>query len=666
MIWLASFPRSGNTFFRNVLYEVYGIESSTYHHEEGYFLDPEYAAFPVVKTHLLPHQLIPQDPSIPKVYIIRDGRDALVSLAHHRKDIVEPGTDFEVNLLEAILAADGSYFGGWSENVRQWTAVADVVIRYEDLIADPVRELEKLRTIMPLPAPDRSRIPTFESLKFGNPRYGSGAHLPKGNESPADLAKKNFRKGRKGSWQEEMPPHYLSLFYDLHGETLHAWGYEKDIPLRKRPAVRVLLEGAKAMDRQMDGVRRYTEELMAAMHHLAEWVPGRWSLDVLVGKDIVSLHHFMAGMAERHRTEGKSIQLGETGDMLQYENRLMRWKKTAKSHFPGWFYGTVREIYLVLPFRYVLRQYRSVKVYQTIRKHVGSVQEAYDLIHVPLPQNYRYVDRYKTRFVFTLHDMTHRTHPQFHVPSNVQLAEKGLAFMKKKRAGVIAVSEHTMNDWRATASDERGPARVVYEAANHHFFQKSADRDLVFEKYGLGDRPYFMCLFTLEPRKNITGTVQAFLQFCDRLPASDFQLIICGGKGWKDDFLESVRERHPDRVRFLGYVPDEDLPALLNGAHAFCYLPHYEGFGLPALEAIQYGTPVLYSNTSSLPEVCGDAGLPADPGSMDDMASKMLIMATDSNRYLQMKQATFMQSRKFSWVKAAFETLLFYEEMASS
>jgi glycosyltransferase involved in cell wall biosynthesis len=666
MIWLASFPRSGNTFFRNVLFEVYGIESSTYHQEDGYFLDPEYAAFPVVKTHLLPHQLVPPDPSIPKVYIIRDGRDALVSLAHHRKDIVEPGTDFEVNLLEAILASEGSYFGGWSENVRQWTAVADVVIRYEDLIEDPVRELEKLRAIMPLPEPDRSRVPTFESLKFGSPRYGSGAHLPKGNENPADLAKKNFRKGRKGSWREEMPPHYLSLFYDLHGETLQAWGYEQDIPLRNKPAVRVLLEGAKAMDRQMDGVRRYTEELMGAMSHLIKSVPGRWSIDVLTGRDIVSLNHFTAGIAERHRKESDTIQYSETGDMLQYENRLMHWKSTAKSILPSPLYDAIKGIYLALPFRYFLRQYRSVKVYQSIRKHVGSVREAYDLIHVPLPQNFRYVDKFDIRFVFTLHDLTHRTHPQFHIPANIQLAEKGIGFIKKKGASVISVSEQTLIDWRKYEPDAKTPARVIYEAANHLFFQKPIKRDAVFEKYGLGERPYFMCLFTLEPRKNIVGTVQAFLAFCERLPDTDFQLIICGGKGWKDDFLESVRDEHPDRVRFLGYVPDEDLPALLGGAHSFCYLPHYEGFGLPALEAIQYGTPVLYSNTSSLPEVCGDAGLPADPGSVDDMASKMLIMATDRERYHQMKIAAFAQSRKFSWVKSAFETLLFYEEMASS
>ncbi|HRW76650.1 MAG TPA: sulfotransferase domain-containing protein, partial [Saprospiraceae bacterium] len=99
MIWLASFPRSGNTFFRNVLYEVYGIESSTYHQEANYPLEADYDQFDVVKTHLLPSQLVPADPRIKKVYIVREGRDALVSIAHHRKDIVQPGTDYYLNLL---------------------------------------------------------------------------------------------------------------------------------------------------------------------------------------------------------------------------------------------------------------------------------------------------------------------------------------------------------------------------------------------------------------------------------------------------------------------------------------------------------------------------------------------------------------------------------------
>ena len=135
MIWLASYPRSGNTFLRIVLCEVYGIESSTYHLESAYPVDQDYSNYPIVKTHLLPDQLVPGDSSIPAVYLVRDGRDALVSMAHQRSEIVEPGSDYLDNLYESIRAADSSYFGGWSRHVRQWLKRAQLVLRFEDLIA---------------------------------------------------------------------------------------------------------------------------------------------------------------------------------------------------------------------------------------------------------------------------------------------------------------------------------------------------------------------------------------------------------------------------------------------------------------------------------------------------------------------------------------------------
>ncbi len=119
MIWLASYPRSGNTFFRIVLHEVYGIPSSTFHREDAYPVDDDYASYPVVKTHLLPHEIVPQNPDIPAVYLVRDGRDAVVSMAHHRTDLVAAGSDYAENLTATILAADGSHFGGWSEHARQ-------------------------------------------------------------------------------------------------------------------------------------------------------------------------------------------------------------------------------------------------------------------------------------------------------------------------------------------------------------------------------------------------------------------------------------------------------------------------------------------------------------------------------------------------------------------
>ncbi|RLD78804.1 MAG: hypothetical protein DRJ15_10795 [Bacteroidetes bacterium] len=110
MIWIASFPRSGNTFVRNILHEVYGLESSEYHREEDYHLDADYVSFPFVKTHLLPSQLDPSDPDIKAVYIVRDGRDTMVSIAHQRSDIVAPGTDYQENLKAAIFAEKDSFF----------------------------------------------------------------------------------------------------------------------------------------------------------------------------------------------------------------------------------------------------------------------------------------------------------------------------------------------------------------------------------------------------------------------------------------------------------------------------------------------------------------------------------------------------------------------------
>lgn len=119
MIWLASFPRSGNTFFRNILYEVYGIASSEFHKEANKKVKPDFATYPVVKTHLLPSQLPKKLQNARSVYLIRDGRDALVSIAHHRRDIVVPGSNYNQNLLAAIMAIRGSFFGGWSGNVKK-------------------------------------------------------------------------------------------------------------------------------------------------------------------------------------------------------------------------------------------------------------------------------------------------------------------------------------------------------------------------------------------------------------------------------------------------------------------------------------------------------------------------------------------------------------------
>ena len=189
MILIASFPRSGNTFLRNILYEVYGIESGTYD------LNPKdhdinYSDFPFVKTHLLPHELPTFAEKAHCIYLIRDGRDALCSIAHQKKDIIEPGTSFYQNLQEAIIAEKESFFGGWTHNVTKWIEKADLVLRYEDLIADPQKVFERINKIFPLPKANWDRLPSFEQMKNRINKYGSEVHLDISNDEKIKFSNK--------------------------------------------------------------------------------------------------------------------------------------------------------------------------------------------------------------------------------------------------------------------------------------------------------------------------------------------------------------------------------------------------------------------------------------------------------------------------------------------
>lgn len=234
LIWLASFPRSGNTFARNVLYQVYGLESTEVN-EESLKFTSTYEEYAVVKTHLRPGQIPLDQSNCPVICLVRDGRDSLVSIAHHRTNIVAPGSDFLQNLEEATHAEKGSYFGGWGVNVYEWIQKAQVVIRFEDLILDPVGQLERLRTFIDLPKPDRNNLPTFSSQKFGTPKYG-----PQKGEN--DLF---FRKGKSNGWKDEMPEHLEELFWKKNGHVMELLGYKRSGERMPLPDAGILLKNSK-------------------------------------------------------------------------------------------------------------------------------------------------------------------------------------------------------------------------------------------------------------------------------------------------------------------------------------------------------------------------------------------------------------------------------------
>jgi glycosyltransferase involved in cell wall biosynthesis len=182
-------------------------------------------------------------------------------------------------------------------------------------------------------------------------------------------------------------------------------------------------------------------------------------------------------------------------------------------------------------------------------------------------------------------------------------------------------------------------------------------------KYRLGAEPFFLGIGTLQPRKNYQRLIQAFSNIKNQI--SNTKLVIVGGKGWMyDDIFSQVKRLGlEDHVLFPGFVDDDDLPALYSAAEALAYPSIYEGFGLPLLEAMACGTPVVTSVTSSLPELAGDAALLVEPTDIDALATAMRRLLQDADLRRRLVAAGFEQIRKFTWEKAAAQLLAVYEAM---
>lgn len=205
---------------------------------------------------------------------------------------------------------------------------------------------------------------------------------------------------------------------------------------------------------------------------------------------------------------------------------------------------------------------------------------------------------------------------------------------------------------------------MVYEAADAQF-RPIEDTDTVatvVHRYGLMPNNYVLTVGTLEPRKNQIRLVEAFHLMRQRGAAPNLKLVLAGRKGWLyEDLFRRVEELGLTKdVIFTGIVPDKDLPALMNGALMFVYPSLYEGFGLPVLEAMACGVPVITSNRSSLPEVVGDAGLLVDPENESALAEALIVILSNQARRQKMSRRGISQAARFSWEEAARQTLKVY------
>ena len=180
------------------------------------------------------------------------------------------------------------------------------------------------------------------------------------------------------------------------------------------------------------------------------------------------------------------------------------------------------------------------------------------------------------------------------------------------------------------------------------------------KKFGI-KRDYILFVGTLQPRKNIERLVEAF----SKLKNKELELVIVGKKGWQYEEILAAPSKFgvSERVKFLDFVENKDLPSLYKNALCFVLPSLYEGFGLPVLEAMKFGCPVLTSNVSSLPEAGGDAAIYFDPTSAEDIAKSLQLVINDEGLRKEMIKKGYNQVKKFSWEKTAKETLKVLEAL---
>ncbi|EKD86692.1 MAG: group 1 glycosyl transferase [uncultured bacterium] len=265
--------------------------------------------------------------------------------------------------------------------------------------------------------------------------------------------------------------------------------------------------------------------------------------------------------------------------------------------------------------------------------------------------------------VISVLDVSYLYFPELFTKKDLIQLKEWTKFSVKKAKKILTISESSKSDMIKEYKVSANKVVVVYPGIN---VQLNASSYLNMEdlknKFGINSK-YILFVGTLQPRKNIIKLIEAFSKL-----DKDLELVIVGRKGWQYEEILSAPGKYgvKDKVRFLDSVTNEDLPSLYKSAEFFILPSLYEGFGLPVLEAMSYGCPVITSNVSSLPEAGGDGALYVDPEDANDIASKMKKLLEDDELREDLIKKGYNQVKKFSWEKSARETLKILEEVGNA
>ena len=262
--------------------------------------------------------------------------------------------------------------------------------------------------------------------------------------------------------------------------------------------------------------------------------------------------------------------------------------------------------------------------------------------------------------LFTVHDLSFLTHPQLHTRENVDLCRTNLEKARRANATFLAVSASTKSDLVRLLGVDPAFVRVVPNSYDDRRFRLGLADEVedIRITHHLPDA-YLLFVGSLEPRKNLATLLTAVAEHDVGMP-----LVISGAKGWRNEEIGKQIQAAGDRVKALGYVDEEDLPALYAGARALVYPSLYEGFGLPLLEAMACGTPVVSTRVSAIPEVVGDAGiLLDDPRDASALAAALSRLAGDDVERARLSAKGLERARLFSMERVTRDLVAIYRDL---
>ncbi len=270
--------------------------------------------------------------------------------------------------------------------------------------------------------------------------------------------------------------------------------------------------------------------------------------------------------------------------------------------------------------------------------------------------------------VISILDVSYLKFPQAFKRKDLYMLKYWGGFSIKKAKAIITISKSSRDDIIRSYHVPGDKVKVVYPGIKKdlRFKIKDLSMETLKKKFGI-ESPYILFVGTLQPRKNIIRLIEAFSLLKEQgIKNEELQLVVVGRKGWMyEEILDAPAKYNVrEKVKFLDSVEDSDLPSLYKNALCFCLPSLYEGFGLPVLEAMQYGCPVVTSNVSSLPEAGGDAALYFDPENVQDIVRSLKLITENSKLREELIKKGYEQAAKFSWEKSAKQTLQILEEVA--